>query len=446
MPPRRLLFLAACALLAATAGAPAQDAAVAPTPTDPPSTLASSHYPEVSCTGADAQAVADVVQLADDTRDGTSESQRESLGSLLQLGPKWRYPVHISLIDPVPGQKPPREAVSAITDGKTLRVEAAVPTNDPFARAFIQRQFVNALLWEKFFKADATFDANTRLDVVPLWLLEGLRESLNDDPDHNREEIVKRAALGQRAPTLAEVTGWKDISRDRLLGLWQGAFCYYLVDSLTYPQARLADFQQWLASITGPNPASALRLFPTEMGWQRELREASGRSRNLVYGWDESAAALTAAETIALPHGKDRADTRLCTIETVGKFPRGKEVDAAINRKVLELTALQLRVHPSWQPIIELYRFGLTALTRDNDPARSALYLHQAHLLRAAEIDLHGKIVDYANWFEVTQNLPPTASPFRSYFQVAQELDKAEADPQRPNPIRADLLKVEAEF
>ena len=438
--PRFLPQLAACVMLAAGAAVRADDAASAADAAllDQASTLACDPYPQVSCTGTNPQTVADVIQLAVDARDG--------LTSLLQLGPAWRYPIHITLLDPVPGQKPPREAVDAITDGKTLRVEVALPSNDPIGRTFIQRQLVNVLLWEKYFKPGATFTTQTRLDAVPFWLVEGLRESLNDDPDHNREEIVKRAALGNRAPKLAEVTGWKDPSGDRLLGLWQSAFCYYLVECLTHRHDRRLDFQQWLASITGPNPASAVRLFPTEMGWQRELREAAPRSLGLVYSWDESAAALTAAETIALPKDKDDSDTRLCTIETVGTFPRSQEMDEAISKKVLELTALQLRVHPSWQPIVELYRFGLTALVRDHDPKRAADYLHQAHVRRAAEMDFHDKLVDYINWFEVTQDLPPTASHFSSYFQVAQELDKAEADPEHPNPIRADLLKVESEF
>jgi len=121
-------------------------------------------------------------------------------------------------------------------------------------------------------------------------------------------------------------------------------------------------------------------------------------------------------------------------------------MDDAINKKVLELTALELRVHPSWQPIVELYRFGLTALVRDNDPKRAADYLHQAHVRRAAEMDFHDKLVDYTNWFEVTQDMPMTPSHFGSYFQVAQALNKAEPNPEHPNPIRADLLKVESEF
>jgi hypothetical protein len=439
MRPLRSIPFAACAALVAIASARADEVDSSAAPSPAAATVTGEQFSEVSCTGTNPAVVSDILQLADDARD--------NLTPLLNLGPVWRYPVHITVVDPDPVTgKLPRENVSAITDGKTLRIEASLPSDDPNAREFVERQFVNAMLWEKYFKPDAAFTAQTKLDVVPLWLLEGLREWLNDDPEHNREEIVKRAALAQRAPTLAEVIGWTDLSSDRLLGLWQRAFCYYLVDCLVHKQERRDDFQQWIESITGPNPRSAVRLFPTEMGWQRELLEAGDRSHNLVFTWDESAAELTASEAIALPKGANDEDTRLCTIETVATFPRSKEMDAAITQKVLQLSALQLRVHPSWQPIIELYRFGLTALVRDNDPARAAIYIHEAHLRRAAEMDFHEKLIDYTNWYEVTQNTPSEASHFRSYFQAAQELDKIEADPVHPNPIRADLLKVESEF
>jgi hypothetical protein len=403
-------------------------------------TATSERYPQVTCTGSNPALVADVLQLASDTRD--------SLRPILQLGRAWRYPVHITLaaIATPSGTGGTAEAVAVFTDGKLLHLEATLPSTDPDAREFIERQFVTALLWEKFFKPDTAFTTATRLDVVPLWLIEGLREMLSDDPTHNREEIVKRAAMAQRAPTLAQVTGWKVLSNDRLLNLWQRAFCYYLVECLTHPDARLADFQGWLASITGPEPKEAEYLFPTEMGWQRELVEASSRDRALVFTWDESAAEIAAAQAIELPKDKHEDDTQLCTIDTVATFPRTTGRDAAINAKLLELTALELRIHPSWQPVIELYRFGLTALLHDPDPKRAIGYIHEARVRRAAEMTYHQNLVDYVNWFEVTQYMPIEASHFRNYFQTARELDKIEPDPAHPNPLRANLLKVESEF
>ena len=142
---------------------------------------------------------------------------------------------------------------------------------------------------------DTTFTAATRLDVAPFWLVEGLREMLNEDPLRNREEIVKRAALAERAPTLAQVTGWKELSDDRLLGLWQRAFCYYLVECLTHTRGAVDRFSGLARLHHRPRirrrPAY---LFPTEMGWQRELREAPKRDRPIVYSWDDSAAELAA--------------------------------------------------------------------------------------------------------------------------------------------------------
>lgn len=434
-----------CGLAAEVLGAdsPSVDALGAPlTPaeTGTPTTAKNDDFPQVTCTGVNPALVSDVLQLASDTRD--------TLAPILKLGHVWRYPVHIILAAPItrPAVESQGEAVTAIANGKSLTLEAQLPATAPNAHEFIQRQFVTALLWEKFFKPDTTFTTATRLDVAPLWLVEGLREMLNADPNRAREEIVKRAALDGRAPTLAEVTGWKELNGDRLMNLWQRAFCYYLVECLTHPDARLTDFQGWLASITGPDPKTAEFLFPTEMGWQRELREAPERDRPLVYNWDDTAAEVAADQTIAVPRGKHADDTQLCTLDTVATFPRNPALDQAVNGKILQLTALELRAHPSWQPVIELYRFGLTALLHYPTPARAIQYLHQARVRRADEMTYHQKLVDYVNWYEVTQNTPIQASHFRDYFRVAQDLDKIEPDPAHPNPIRADLLKVEAKF
>jgi hypothetical protein len=434
-----LATLAACTL-AGLARGDAIDPTTAPVEGGAPATATSEPYPQVTCTGTNPALVADVLQIASDTHD--------SLAPILQLGPKWRYPVHITMAAPPPhpSSGTAGEAVAVFTDGKLLHLEATLSPTDPDAREFIKRQFVTALLWEKFFKPDTAFSAATRLDVVPLWLIEGLRETLSDDPTRNREEIVKRAALAQRAPTLAQITGWKVLSNDRLLNLWQRAFCYYLVSCLTHPQARLVDFQGWLESITGPEPKQAEYLFPTEMGWQRELLEASGRDRALVFTWDESAAEIAADQSIELPPAKHSADTRLCTMDTVATFPLDAPMKKAINAKLLQLTALELRIHPSWHPVVELYRFGLTALLHDPDPKRAIQYIHEARVRRAAEMSYHQNLVDYVNWFEVTQYMPIEATHFRDYFETARQLDKIEPDPAHPNPLRANLLKVESEF
>lgn len=431
---RALLMLVLCG----SAISYAEDAA-APAPPDI-STSECSAYPQVTCTSADALAVADTLRLATETRD--------QLAPLLQLGPTWRFPVHIHIMTPDDPllAKVNREASAVFAQGAGMKIEAVLPSTDPDAREFIQQQFVIAILWEKFFASTQSFDSHTHLDIVPIWLIEGLRETLNEDTEHNRESIVRKAVHAQQAPTLADVTTWQEVSHDRLLGLWQRSFCYYLVNSLIRKDAQRQIFQQWLGTFSGNNPTSAQYLFPTEAGWQRELVEATSRSRDLVYSWDETASELAATETIMIPSDKP-SNTRICTIDTVDSFPRDTKAIAAIQDKVRDLTALELRAHPSWHPILELYRSGLSLLTDGPDQVAGAKKLIQeAHRQRVAEIAYRQKLADYVNWFEVTRDYGGNSTHFGSYFSTAHEMERVQADPAHPNPIRVSLLQIESEL
>ena len=422
---------------------PAPDAGRAPdapvaSPAPDISTAACPDYPQVTSTSSDALACANVLQLAADTRD--------QLGPLLKLGPAWRFPVHIHVMtpdDPLTA-KINREAAAVFSQGATMKIEAVLPSSDPDAREFVQRQFVTALLWEKFFSSTTSFDKHTRLDIVPLWLVEGLRESLNEDPGHNREGIVKRAVKNQTAPTLADVTGWHELSDDHLLGLWQRAFCYYLVDSLIREGPQRTDFQQWLAGFSGPNPSPSQYHFPTEANWQGELADAAARGSDKVYTWSETLSELTADETITFAASKD-AKVETCTLDQVSTLPRNKIVFEALQEKMFTLTQLELRAHPSWRWIVELYRYGLNAIINDPDQVDAKSILDEARQRRLAEIAHHQKLLDYVNWFEVTKDYDDT-SHFDDYFITAKEMERIQADPAHPNPIRANLLQIESEL
>ncbi len=404
------------------------------------STSESPAYSQVSATSADPLAVADTLQLATDTRD--------QLASLLELGAKWRFAVHIHILtpdDPLTA-KINREAAAVFAQGTTMKLEAVVPSSDPLAREFIQRQFVTALLWEKFFAKTKHFDHTTKLDVVPVWLIEGLREWLNEDDDRDRESIVRRAVHTSTAPTLAEVTGWQSLSSDRLLGLWQRAFCFYLVDSLIQPGTRRADFQQWLSNFSeDPSSSGTSQVhFPTETAWQHELADAVSRSRAIIYTWDETQNELASKETISFAESKD-SKIQTCTLDTCATLPPSKMLTEALHERIFVLTELELRAHPSWHDVLETYRAALTALVTDNNAAKATELFQKAHKLRVAEVAYHQKLVDYVNWFEVTKNYgdPPH---FQNYFDTAEEMERIEADPKHPNPIRANLLQIESEL
>jgi hypothetical protein len=435
-PTLNLTALTLAAFLATLASDRAQDAPTAPPPPPIISTTANQTYPQVTCTSSDPLACADALQLASDTRD--------QLAPILKLRPEWRFAVHIHIMTPDDPllAKINREASAVFSQGNTMKIEAVLPSSSTNPREFIQRQFVTAILWEKFFANRSTFDKKTPLDLVPMWLVEGLREWLNEDPEHTRESIVSRAVKNGTAPTLDQVTGWRELSNDRLLGIWQRAFCYYLVDILVQEGPQRDDFQQWLS---GPDPSPFQSHFPTENAWQLELAAAAQRSHDIVYTWSETAEALTDAETITFATSKD-AQVQTCALDAAATLPRIPPVLDALDQRILILTQLESRAHPSWHNILELYRAALTALGRDNRPDLAAKLLQEAHRQRVTETAYHQKLFDYVNWFEVTKDDSDSTTHFKSYFSTAKEMDRIQADPAHPNPIRADLLQIESEL
>jgi hypothetical protein len=432
MSARRLL-LAALAL-ANLAPLRAQE----PTPNAPPvPTSTSNVYSEVTCTTNDAAACSDALQLAADTRD--------ALASVLQLGLSWRFPVHIHVItpdDPL-AAKVHREAAQVLLVDGSMTIDAYVQLDDPDAREFIQRQYVTAMLWERFFAKTTKFDQNTPLDIVPLWLVEGLREWVNEDATHNREAIVRRALQNQTAPSLAEVTGWKTLSNDRLFGLWQRAFSFYLVDSLLRQGDRRDDFQQWLDSFSSPNGSGQVH-FPTEANWQQELAEAAARSRDGFYTWQETYDELTGDETITYADTK-AAKVQTFTIESVATKDLTDGLRQALAEKVDELTQLERRAHPGWHSTLESYRAALLSMLR-NDADRAPRLFAEAHALQEGEVANHQKLVDYLNWFEVTRDFGVPSSRFDRYFAAAKQLESTVPDPAHPNPLRIKLLHVESQL
>jgi hypothetical protein len=401
-------------------------------------TTSSPAYPQITVTGSDPMACVDTLQLGADTRD--------QLTSLLELGPTWRFPVHIHIMSPGDPllAKVDHAASAVFSQGATMRIEAVLPSNDPNPREFIQRQYVTALLYEKFFAKTTNFDRDTRLDIVPMWLIEGLRESLNVDPAHDRESIVRRAVKSQSTPTLAEVTGWRELSDDRLLGIWQRAFSYYLVECLTEPGPRLDDFHKWLQSFSGDT--SAIQNFPTETDWQRELNDAAQRSHDIVYTWNETLSELTDDETITYPDAKT-GKVQSCTIDDVLNIERTPAVIDALTERGFLLTQLELRAHPSWHNVLESYRSALTLLVAPDKTDEARRLLEQAHRESVAEMDRHQKLLDYVNWFEVTRDYSDNRpSRFDSYFSTAKAMESIQGDPDHPNPIRASLLQVESQL
>ena len=403
----------------------------------PVPTSRSNEYSEVSCSTNDAIACADTLQLAAETR--------EALTNVLKLGSSWRFPVHVHVItadDPLAATIHREAAQVLLVDGG-MTIDAYVPLDDPDAREFIQRQYVTAMLWERFFAGTKTFDQNTPIDIVPLWLKEGLREWANEDPTHNREAIARRALQNQTAPSLDEVIHWKTLSDDRLFGLWQRAFSFYLVDSLLRDTARRDDFQEWLDSYSSPGGGGHLH-FPTETNWQQELADAAARSRNAFYTWQETLDELTADGTITYADSKD-AKVQTYALDSVAAKELTEGLRQAMAQKIDQLTQLERHAHPGWHSTLEAYRAALASLLR-GDEEWAPRQLAEAHALHDAEIANHQKLVDYLNWFEVTRDFGGDSSRFARYMATSKQLEAAAPDPAHPSPLRTKLQHIESQL
>ena len=128
-----------------------------------------------------------------------------------------------------------------------------------------------------------------------------------------------------------------------------------------------------------------------------------------------------------------------CTLDEAPAKERTPALLQALQERIEVLTALELRAYPSWHSILEAYRAALVYLMENDDANQSRKLLAEAHGLREAEIANHQKLVDYLNWFEVTRDYGETTSRFNSYFATAKRMERVEADPTHPNPIRRDL-------
>ena len=73
------------------------------------------------------------------------------------------------------------------------------------------------------------------------------------------------------------------------------------------------------------------------------------------------------------------SDPKVCTLDTVVHYPYDDKMAAILQQKLIDLTGLELRAHPSWHPILELYRSGLSTLINLKNPEEAQKLISQAH-------------------------------------------------------------------
>jgi hypothetical protein len=165
-----------------------------------------------------------------------------------------------------------------------------------------------------------TFD-KTRISTRPGLAGRGFARMAERRPRAQSRKHRPKSGPEPAAPTLAEVTGWQRAERRPPAGTLAALLLLLPGRQPDHVRTQAGPiFSNGSPRLSGPNPASAQFLFPTEAGWQRELAEATQRSRDIVYSWDETVAELAAAEVIAIPADKP-SDTRILHVRYGRPFP-----------------------------------------------------------------------------------------------------------------------------
>lgn len=417
----------------------------------------------------------------------TATDTRKALAALLGLPPTGNSYLYVRVLPTEPGKDWPLPAFGAILRGNQLDFSIVLHVPGPRAPEEFIRAMTQFCLYEKILSNNDSFHVGQTLPQLPLWLSEGVMQVFLSEvdagwskrwlvrpewplvmPDASYRDwarVVTRAKAIHKAPTLQTILGWNDLSDDSVERLWQQAFSYYLVTSLTKPGEPRDAFQKWL--ITSDSTGDSLRLpaslMADEFAWRSQLERSIDRSRDLIFSWDVSREELDRAMPITIP-ASGKQDEITTTIDALGPYKKHPSLPAAIQDKVAQLTEIQARSSLLWQPTLSYYNAALLTLVNirpptkasptgtsrgtkdfsaDSIPAKADYndLIALAQQSREAMEKQHTLVADYLNWVVVTKSAQEQGSTFASYYELHRKLDEF-----RPggNTIRQNVLRIES--
>lgn len=405
------------------------------------------------------------VQLASAVLSATVET-RKKLATILGLPATGTNRIFVRALPSAPDKEwqPPYMGALLHKEGLDFSIVLYVP--GPRVMEEFVRTLTQVCLYEKILSNNATFRAGDTLPLLPLWLSEGTLQVLLTGDNRDWEKVVSRAKKLHKAPTLETVTQWQELSSDSIERMWQQAFSYYLVASLSRPgTARLA-FQQWLVSAdtTPGQPFSSLAaLMPDEFAWRAQLEHSVDRSRDMIYSWEETADELDRAMSITL-YGSGKEKDVTTTIDSLKPYKNHSGLLEAVKGKVSDLTDLQLRSSVLWQPTLSCYSSALMAIgnlkpppkppgpvatrgSKSSSPELAPQRAEYAELIALGKSyreqiqKQHELVGDYINWVVVTKSLGEQGSTFASYYELHKKLN--DFQPRQKDRIGRTVLKIE---
>jgi hypothetical protein len=421
-----------------------------------------------------------------------SADARKKLVPILGLPTPWKNRIFILILPSEPDKTWPLPVTTAALQGGLLNFTITLRVPGPNATEEFLRSLSQVFLYEKIVLNKTQFKTGTTLPALPFWLQEGTLQLLvtlqNRDWDQqiNRrgniptwlssgsnkfaltlesrdwDLVVSRAKQTGKAPTLEKILSWQELPNDPIERLWQQAFTYYLVSSLTRSNDTRDSFQSWLASADTQKPpfASITTLLPDEFAWRAQLERATDRSYYVVYTWHQTETQVHKAMYITLL-GSDKDKDIDTTIDQIKPYRNHPNFREAVSNKINELTDIELRANFLWRPVVNYYRNALLLLAnikvppqnKDAQPARATKSFDAPAIPAKADYDdciaaaknyeqqlvkRYEEINDYLNWVVVTRSVDEQISALAPYYQVEKNLK--DFQPRQKDRVIRDVL------
>lgn len=391
---------------------------------------------------------------------------RKKLEPLLGLPPVGVNHILIRILPADPKKDWPQPFITALLRNGQLDFSIQLRVPGPNVTEEFIRALTSVCLYEKVLANNQSFQAGKTLPLLPLWLAEGTLQQILSSGDRNWEKVVNRAKKVHKAPSLETVTKWEDLSGDSIERMWQQAFTYYLVASITKPGPSREAFQQWLqkADTEGRAPFDTYPpSMPDEFAWRAQLERSSERTSDLLYTWEETREKLGPALEIILPAKGSEKEVRT-TIDSLKPYQKHPGLADVATVKLAVLTELQARSTAPWQPVLNVYRAALMSVANIQTPTpksevipsrgtktpsietlqKGATYAELITLARklTAEVEKqHSLVEDYLNWVVVTKSAGEQGSAFAAYYTLQKKLN--DFQPRKTDKMSRNILRIE---
>jgi|GEM_PF-1176183 len=263
----------------------------------------------------------------------------------------------------------------------------------------------------------------------PLWLSEGLTQTLMESRREDFAYAVWRFSLSKKVPSLESIQQWEELSPDGIRRSWQQAFSFWLFTQATRNRAEKVTLQSYLSmQLKDPGRNYWTAEATNEEWWQRSTSVAL-KQQIPGLNWQQSVARLRDSTFFTVRYTGDEGE-RLISITELPKSTASLQSLKPVDELALKLADLELNAHALIQPVAGFYRRALEAWSSGNidEYARN---LRAARDWQKEATQVREKANDFLDWFTVNYELDINNADHRNYARTVEKLENARKDLRR---------------